>query len=166
MKRYPIVAAVAFLACIVAANWAVQRYGLIWGVLAAVPAGTYFAGLTFTFRDIVHDGFGRRWVVALIVVGGLLSYLVAPSFAFASGVAFLVSETADLVVYEPLRKRRWETAVIASNAVGSLVDTWIFLSLADLPLSGKSIAAVVLTKWLVTLPVLGLLSLRRERLAA
>lgn len=164
-KRYPTAAAVAFLGCIVAANWAIQHYGLIFGVLAAVPAGTYFAGLTFTFRDVVHDGFGRLAVFGLIVVGGLLSYVIAPGFAFASAVAFLVSEAADLAVYEPLRQRQWETAVIASNAVGSVLDTWIFLSIANLPLSAKNVAAVVLTKWLITFPMLAVLSTRRKQLA-
>jgi uncharacterized PurR-regulated membrane protein YhhQ (DUF165 family) len=54
---------------------------------------------------------------------------VASSFAGASGVAFLVSESADLAVYTPL-ERRWVLGVLASNVVGAIVDSVIFLWLA------------------------------------
>jgi hypothetical protein len=41
-----------------------------------------------------------------------LSFLIAPTFALASGVAFLVSEAADLTVYTPLERRSWLGAVV------------------------------------------------------
>ena len=48
----------------------------------------------------------------------------------ASGVAFLVSEFADLAVYTPLARRRLVAAVVASSMVGLVVDSIIFLWLA------------------------------------
>lgn len=152
----------AFLGAIVAANYATQHYGLVQGIGGMVTAGTYFAGATFTLRDGVHETAGRVAVVALIVVGALLSWFVAPVFAVASGVAFLVSELADLAVYEPLRRRQWETAVVLSGLVGSIVDTLIFLRLAHLPTSQW--AAQVATKTAVVLAVLLVLRLRRREL--
>ena len=59
-----------------------------------------------------------------------LSYFVAPAFALASGVAFLVSELADLAVYTPLERRSWIGAVALSNTVGLVVDSMLFLALA------------------------------------
>lgn len=93
MKRSAWLPAVAFLGCIVAANYVTQHYGLIYGVGGSVTAGTYFAGATFTLRDAIHEWAGRGAVIALIVIGAALSWFVAPMFAVASGVAFLVSET-------------------------------------------------------------------------
>jgi uncharacterized PurR-regulated membrane protein YhhQ (DUF165 family) len=52
------------------------------------------------------------------------------SLALASGIAFLASELADLSVYEPLRRRGWWQAVAASNVVGLVVDSALFLWLA------------------------------------
>jgi uncharacterized PurR-regulated membrane protein YhhQ (DUF165 family) len=121
----------AFLACIVGANWAIETFGLVpvgFGLVA--PAGVYFAGLTFTFRDLAHDRLGRGWVFVAILVGAGLSYFISPAFALASGVAFLLSETADLMVYSPLRRRTWLGAVLASNTVGLVVDSALFLWLA------------------------------------
>lgn len=131
-------AAVAFLACILAANYVTTEYGMVpvgFGLVAT--AGTYLAGLTFVLRDSIQDAMGRRAALVLIVAGAGLSYLVSdPFIALASGVAFLVSEAADLAVYSPLRRRGYVRAAIASNIVGALVDTFLFLWIAGFPLAG------------------------------
>ena len=121
----------AFIGCVFGANWAIETFGLVpvgFGLMA--PAGVYFAGLTFTFRDLAHERVGRGWVFVAIIIGAALSALVSPAFAVASGAAFLLSETADLAVYTPLRRRSWLGAVAASNTVGLVVDSALFLWLA------------------------------------
>jgi uncharacterized PurR-regulated membrane protein YhhQ (DUF165 family) len=119
-----------FILCVLAANWATQRWGFVSLGPWEFTAGTYAAGLSFGVRDALHEAGGRTRVIAAIVVGAALSWLVAPSLAVASGVAFLLSEFADLCVYAPLRERRWVAAVIASNLVGAMVDTAVFLGIA------------------------------------
>lgn len=116
-------ALIAYVGTIFAANWAIQRFGLIpvgFGLLA--PAGVYFVGLAFPLRDFIQRTMGRRWGVLAILAGGGLSYLVAPTFAVASGATFLVSESADMAVYTPLQKR-FGWAVLASSAVALVVDS-------------------------------------------
>lgn len=121
----------AFVATVFGANWAVTTFGIIpVGFGLAGPAGVYFAGLGFTLRDLLHDAGGRRWVLAAILVGAVLSGYLSGPLAVASGVAFLVSEMADFAVYAPLRKRGWLRAVAASNVVGLVVDSALFLWLA------------------------------------
>lgn len=120
-----------YIGTVVAANWAIQRFGFVpvgFGLLA--PAGVYFAGLAFTLRDLTHETLGRRWVLVAILIGAALSWLISPAFALASGVAFLVSELADFAVYTPLRKRNWLAAVTMSNTIGLLIDSALFLWLA------------------------------------
>jgi hypothetical protein len=150
-------AAVAFVACILAANYVTTEYGMVpvgFGLMAT--AGTYFAGLTFVLRDTVQDGAGKRATVALILVGAALSFLIsAPFIALASGVAFLVSECADLLVYTPLRRRGYVRAAVASNMVGAVVDTVLFLWIAGFPIVG-ALAGQIVGKLLVTLVVVAL----------
>jgi hypothetical protein len=152
---------VLFLGCIVAANWAIETFGFVpvgFGLMA--PAGVYFAGLTFTFRDLAHDSMGRRWIVAAILVGAALSYAISPAFAVASGVAFLVSELADLAVYTPLRGRSWLGAVALSNTVGLVVDSALFLLLAFGSL--EFLAGQVVGKaWMTALAIVVLMGSRR-----
>jgi uncharacterized PurR-regulated membrane protein YhhQ (DUF165 family) len=62
-------------------------------------------------------------------VGAGLSYFVSPTFALASGVTFLVSESVDMLIYTPLQKR-FGWAVILSSLGALVVDSVLFLALA------------------------------------
>ena len=120
-----------YVLTIVAANWAIQTWGIVpigFGLYA--PAGVFFAGLAFTFRDLTQERLGRFATVAAILFGAALSWLVSPAFAIASGIAFLVSELADFAVFTPLRERHWLSAVALSNTVGLVIDSMLFLWLA------------------------------------
>src|SRR3954467_12017004 len=86
-------AAAGFVATIWAANWLISHFGVVnvgFGLVA--PAGVFAVGVAFTLRDTTHRTLGPWAVIAAIVIGALLSWLIAPAFALASGVAFLVSE--------------------------------------------------------------------------
>lgn len=135
-KSVAVAAGVAFLACILAANYVTTEYGMVpvgFGLMAT--AGTYFAGATFVLRDLIQDTAGKRWVFALIALGAALSFAVAaPFIALASAVAFGLAEIADFGIYQPLRRRGYIRAAVASNVVGSLVDTVVFLTIAGFPL--------------------------------
>ena len=65
------------------------------------------------------------------ILGALLSaFLAPPSLLFASGAAFLLSELADCAIYTPLQRKRFVLAVVASGAIGIVVDSALFLHLA------------------------------------
>jgi uncharacterized PurR-regulated membrane protein YhhQ (DUF165 family) len=153
---------IAFIATIFLANWAIETYGLVpVGPDLVAPAGVYFAGLAFTFRDLAHDRLGRGWIVLAIVAGAVLSGLVSSKFALASGVAFLVSELLDFAVYTPLRNRNWLGAVAASNVVGLVADSILFLWLAFGSLS-YLFGQIVGKAWMTLLAVAVLWALRRR----
>lgn len=105
-----------FVGTVIAANWALNRYGVVAVPLSGLeaPAGFYAAGLAFGLRDALHEVGGRRWVLAAIGTGAAVSYLIEDAvtipgglapIAVASAAAFALSELADLAVYEPLRER-------------------------------------------------------------
>jgi hypothetical protein len=131
----------AFALTVPLANWMIGNVGTLCppdspclipvapGLLA--PSGVIVAGLAFVLRDLVQRRLGLVWTIAAIACGAMLSMLVAPpALVFASVVAFLVSELADLGVYTPLQRRGLVLAVVASSMVGLVVDTLIFLQLA------------------------------------
>ena len=151
------VAAVAVLAaCVTAANLLTARYGLIpVGFGLSATAGTYAAGLCLTARDWVHDIAGRAAVLAAVAAGGLASAVTAsPRLAAASATAFVVSELADWAVYRPLRRHGWAAAVLASNTVGALADTLLFMHLAGFATTGAVLAGQLTAKTAATLAVL------------
>ena len=158
------------------ANWMIGNVGTVCppdspclipvapGIMA--PSGVVMIGLALVLRDLVQRRLGLRWVTGAIVVGALLSGLVAPSaLVRASVAAFLLSEFADLCVYTPLQKRRLVLAVLASSAVGLVVDSVVFLYLAFGSLD--FLLGQVLGKgWMVlaALPFIAWLRRRDERL--
>lgn len=121
----------AFLSTVVLANWLVQTHGVVpvgFGLMA--PAGVYVVGLAFILRDALHE-VDRRLVVVAILVGAVLSLLVAdPRLAWASGAAFLLSESLDMAVWVRLRERSYLAGLLTSNAVGIVADSALFLWLA------------------------------------
>lgn len=132
---------IAFIATIPAANWLIGNAGTFcvpdgpclvpvgFGLMA--PSGVLMIGAALVLRDLVHERLGGQWAAGGIVAGAAVSAFVAPpALVVASGVAFLLSEAADMAVYTPLRKRRLWLAVLASGIVGATVDSAIFLQLA------------------------------------
>lgn len=149
------VVALVLLGSVLLANLLTSHYGLVaagFGLL--VPAGTYAAGLALGLRDALHHVGGVRWVLAAIAGGIALSALLGDGrIALASAVAFGVAELLDLLVYVPLRRRGWRRAVAGSNAVGALVDTLLFLTLAGFPLTWQAVGGQLLVKavWMTLL---------------
>ena len=161
MKYLPLA---GYIATIFLANWAIVTFGLVpvgFGLMA--PAGVYFAGLAFTLRDLTQDSLGKRWTIGAIFIGAALSSFVSPQFALASGVAFLVSELADLAVYTPLKERSWLGAVALSNTVGLVLDSALFLFLAFGSL--EFLAGQILAKAYMTILAVAVLWAWRRRQA-
>lgn len=162
--------AAAFLGTVLAANYVTAELGVVpLGFGFTVAAGTWFAGLALVIRDGLHEAFTRPIpvVFGLIVAGGFLSWAVSPAaLAVASGVTFAVAETADLAVYAPLRRRSKALAVLASGVVGSVVDSWLFLTLAEPvlgPVTVELLVGQIVVKTLLSLVVALVLMVRGRR---
>jgi uncharacterized PurR-regulated membrane protein YhhQ (DUF165 family) len=130
-----------FLATVPAANWLIGNVGTVcipqgpclvpvgFGLMA--PSGVLMIGLAMLLRDAVREVAGLRAAVALVLLGAAISAAFAtPGLVLASLAAFALAELADTAVYEPLRRRSLPVAVMASGAVGALIDSALFLWLA------------------------------------
>jgi queuosine precursor transporter len=123
-------------------------------------------GIALVLRDLMQRRLGAGISALAILFGTAISALLAPpSLVLASGVAFLLSEFADLAIYTPLARRRLVAAVVASSFVGLVVDSIVFLWLAFGSL--EFIAGQIVGKaWMVLLsiPLVAWLRRRDERL--
>lgn len=127
------------------------------------PSGVMVVGATLVLRDIVQDILGRSAAIGAILAGSVVAAFIAPPhIVLASGLAFLMSELADMLVYTPLRERRLLVAVLLSGAVGSLVDSVVFLYLAFGDL-GFVVGQTVGKLWMSLLAVPLIAYLRRRR---
>lgn len=152
---------VAYVACILAANWSIVTFGVIpigFGLLA--PAGVYFAGFTFAARNFTQQTLGRRFGFLAIVVGAALSAVISDRVSLggvlplplASGVAFLLSESADALVWTRLRASGlWIGAMVTGEVAAQVIDSALFLVLAFG--SVALLAGQVVGKWETVVPV-------------
>jgi queuosine precursor transporter len=163
---------IAFGLTIPAANWLIGNAGTVCapngpclipvapGVMA--PSGVLMIGVALVLRDLVQRRLGVGYSVGAVIAGAVISMLLAPpSLVIASGVAFLLSEFADLAVYTPLVRRGLVGAVVMSSLAGLVVDSIVFLwlafgSLAFLP------GQVIGKTWMVLLSIPFVLYLRRR----
>ncbi len=171
-KRLGMLAFICYALIPVAANYAISHIGVmedhgiyllpVWSGIYA-PSGVYVAGLAFSMRDAVQELLGRRLALVAILLGACLSALFSPGLALASGLAFLLSEGADFAVYTPLRDRGHQYwAVGLSNTVGLLLDSFLFLTLAQIPLAyfwGQAIGK----GWMTLLALILVALMRREQ---
>ena len=167
---------VAFILTIPAANWMIGNVGAVCpenspclipvGFELMAPSGVIMVGLALVLRDLVQRRLGKLWALGAIVVGALLSALIAPkALVLASGAAFLVSELADFAVYTPLQKKRLVLAVFMSGVVGLVVDSILFLQLAFGSLDFLS-GQIIGKTWMIVLalPIIWWIRRRDEKL--
>ena len=167
---------VAFILTIPAANWMIGNVGAVCpenspclipvGFDVMAPSGVIMVGLALVLRDLVQRRLGKLWALGAIVVGALLSALIAPqALVLASGAAFLVSELADFAVYTPLQKKRLVLAVFMSGVVGLVVDSILFLQLAFGSLDYLS-GQIIGKTWMIVLalPIIWWIRQRDEKL--
>ena len=184
-KRRRLIEGIAFLVAfgltIPVANWMIGNVGTVCppdgpclipvfpkvhGMALMAPSGVLMIGVALVLRDLVQRRLGVAYSAGAVLVGAVLSSLYAPpALVLASAAAFLLSEFADMAVYTPLARRRLVTAVVASSAVGLVVDSIVFLWLAfgSLEFLAGQIAGKALMV-LLSVPFVMLLRRRDERL--
>jgi queuosine precursor transporter len=171
-RREGVIFLILFALTIPAANWLIGHVGTACiangpcvvpvapGLMA--PSGVMMVGVALVLRDLVQRRLGAVMSALAILCGTALSALLAPpALVVASGVAFLLSEFADLAVYTPLARRRLVLAVVASSVVGLVVDSIVFLWLAFGSLDFL-LGQVVGKGWMVLLSVPFVAWLRRR----
>jgi queuosine precursor transporter len=140
VQRGPFLALAGLLVgLVVLANWLASRYVIhvpLTPYLA--PAGVFCIGGVLVLRDWMQQLGGLWRTMPLVYAAGLLSWLIGDlagwtslqKIAVASVIAFTVSETAEALVFTPLRQRSLSLGVALSATVGNALDSWVFLTLA------------------------------------
>ena len=141
-----------YIGLIVAVN-----YGFTVVPLIEMPGGekwppmSLLVGFIFVARDFAQREIGHRVIIAMLLAGVLSYVMASPFVAFASLAAFLVSEFADWSVYS-FTGRPFAQRVLLSSALGTPLDSAIFLALIG-HLSVTGVIAMTLSKMLGALVV-------------
>ena len=80
-------------------------------------------------RKIVYFGFIVGIILTLFISTNF-SDLISIRIALGSGIAFFVAQNLDVQIFDKLRKKSWFIAPLTSSTIGSIVDTFLFFSIA------------------------------------
>ena len=132
-----------FMALIVAvSNYLVQFPFNFFGLEQFLTFGAFSYPITFLITDLCNRKYGKilsRKVVYVGFISGIsltlffstnFNDLISLRIAFGSGIAFLAAQLLDIQVFDRLRKNIWFLAPFASSTIGSIVDTFLFFSIA------------------------------------
>ena len=104
--------------------------------------GAFSYPIAFLITDLSNRRYGKivaRKIVYLGFVLGLFltlyfstdfSNLISKRIAAGSGFAFLIAQLLDVQVFHKLRKKIWFVAPLVSSFIGSIIDTFLFFSIA------------------------------------
>ena len=104
--------------------------------------GAFSYPVAFLITDLANRRYGKVIARKIVYIGFILglvltlyfstdfSNLISKRIAIASGTAFLIAQLLDVQVFDKLRKKVWYVAPLVSSLVGSVIDTFLFFSIA------------------------------------
>ena len=127
---------------VVISNYLVQFPIQYFNLSEILTYGAFSYPITFLITDLANRAYGK--VVAKKIVnigffiGVTLTIFVSTNFsdiisiriAIGSGVAFFIAQNIDVNVFDKLRQKSWYVAPLTSSCFGSVVDTFLFFSIA------------------------------------
>ena len=134
----------AFLMALVVAlsNYLVQFPVNYIGLQDLLTYGAFSYPVAFLITDLSNRRYGKNTAKKIVYLGFTLgvfltlyfstnySDLISIRIAIGSGTAFLVAQLIDVNIFDKLRKKKWFVAPLVSSLAGSLMDTFIFFSIA------------------------------------
>ena len=127
---------------VLSSNFLVQFPVNYLGLNEILTYGAFSYPIAFLITDLANRTFGKiisRKIVYLGFLIGILftlffstnfADLISIRIAIGSGSAFLVAQLLDVQIFDKLRKNNWYVAPLISSSIGSIVDTFLFFSIA------------------------------------
>ena len=127
---------------VVLSNYLVQFPIQQFGLGEILTYGAFSYPVTFLITDLANRAYGklvaRKVVYVGFIIGIFLTLFVSTNFAdiisiriaIGSGLAFFIAQNIDVQIFDKLRKKRWYIAPLTSSSFGSVVDTFLFFSIA------------------------------------
>ena len=127
---------------VLASNYLVQFPVNHYGLNEILTYGAFSYPIAFLITDLANRSFGKIIAKKIVYLGftiGILFTLIFSTnfgdlisirIAVGSGIAFITAQLLDVQIFDQLRKKKWFIAPLTSSLIGSVVDTFIFLSIA------------------------------------
>ena len=127
---------------VIASNYLVQFPVQFYELENLLTYGAFSYPITFLITDLANRAFGKkiaRYVVLIgFFIGITLTLFISTNFddiisiriAVGSATAFFIAQNLDVNIFDRLRKKIWYVAPLISSILGSILDTFLFFSIA------------------------------------
>ena len=127
---------------VLSSNFLVQFPVNYYGLNEILTYGAFSYPVAFLITDLANRSYGKKVARKIVYLGFLIGILFTLFFstnfadlisiriAIGSALAFLVAQLLDVKIFDKLRKSKWYVAPLASSSIGSIVDTFLFFSIA------------------------------------
>ena len=127
---------------VLASNYLVQFPIKYFGLEEILTYGAFSYPIAFLITDVANRSYGKLIARNIVYIGFIIGIsftllfstnfadLISIRIAIGSGTAFMVAQLVDVKIFDQLRKKKWFVAPLTSSLVGSIVDTFLFFSIA------------------------------------
>ena len=127
---------------VLSSNFLVQFPVNYYGLNEILTYGAFSYPIAFLITDLANRTYGKIIARKIVYFGFLIGItftlfvstnfadLISIRIAIGSGSAFLVAQLLDVQIFDKLRKNIWYIAPLISTLIGSIVDTFLFFSIA------------------------------------
>jgi len=127
---------------VLSSNFLVQFPVNYYGLSEILTYGAFSYPVAFLITDLANRTYGKIIARKIVYLGFLIGIiftlffstnfadLISIRIAIGSGSAFLVAQLLDVQIFDKLRKNSWYVAPLISSSIGSIVDTFLFFSIA------------------------------------
>ena len=143
IKNYFYFILVLLMAIVVSlSNYLVQFPVKYSGLQNVLTYGAFTYPVAFLITDLANRRYGKVIARKIVYIGFIVgvaltlyfstdfSNLISKRIAIGSGTAFLVAQLFDVYIFDKLRKKIWFIAPLASSLAASIIDTFLFFSIA------------------------------------
>ena len=142
MSRIVPLLSVIMGAVVLASNYLVQFPIHYYGLSEILTYGAFTYPIAFLITDLANRSYGKEIAKKIVYFGFFIgisftlffstkfSDIISIRIAIGSGTAFIVSQRIDVYVFDKLRKKYWIIPPLASSINGSVIDTFLFFSIA------------------------------------
>ncbi len=127
---------------VLSSNFLVQFPVHYYGLSEILTYGAFTYPIAFLITDLANRSFGKEVAKKIVYFGFFIgisftlffstnfSDLISIRIAIGSGTAFIISQRLDVYVFDKLRNKYWFIPPLASSISGSVIDTFLFFSIA------------------------------------
>jgi hypothetical protein len=142
MNRPLLLLSVLMGVVVLSSNYLVQFPIKYYGLEEILTYGAFTYPIAFLITDLANRSYGKLGARKIVYIGFIIgisftlffttkfSDLISVRIAIGSGTAFIVAQLLDVQIFDKLRKKEWFVAPLISSFIGSLIDTFLFFSIA------------------------------------